>query len=115
MNNAIPAHSARGDVSFPPSAGTAKPQEVAGLNSSDADTRQVRFADIRLTAPIGWIRKRPPLEFILAEFSLPAAAGDSSEAQLTVTRAVSDDRAGVNQLLEQLKEEEHLKRARSNT
>ena len=106
MNNAGPVPKASGRVSFSPAAGTAKPQNVADQDDSHADTRQVRLADLSLTAPNGWIRKRPPLKFILAEFSLPASEGDSSEAQLTVTRAVSDDRAGVNQLLEQLKEEE---------
>ena len=106
MNNAGRVPTASGGVSLSPGAGTARPPEVAGQDDSHADTRQVRFADLSLTAPNGWIRKRPPLKFILAEFSLPAAEGDSSEAQLTVTRAVGDDRAGVNQLLEQLKEEE---------
>ena len=106
MNNAGPAPTASGGVSLSPGAGTAKPQRVVGQDDSHADTRQVRFAALSLTAPNGWIRRQPPLKFILAEFSLPAAEGDSSEAQLTVTRAVGDDRAGVNQLLEQLKEEE---------
>jgi hypothetical protein len=106
MDNA-PSVPPAGDVAAPPSpAGVVEPQKATGQDAAGTDTRNVRFAGVSLTAPNGWIRRRPPLKFILAEFGLPAAEGDPSEAQLTVTRAVNEDPAGVDRLLEQLKEEE---------
>ena len=40
---------------------------------------------IHLTAPQGWVRKRPASSFTLAQFGLPPVEGDTEEAKLTIS------------------------------
>ncbi|MBI4404486.1 MAG: hypothetical protein HY537_10010 [Deltaproteobacteria bacterium] len=49
------------------------------------DGHEVRIAGLRFTAPKNWTRERVPVSFVLAQFSLPRAKGDSADAQLTIT------------------------------
>jgi hypothetical protein len=50
------------------------------------------------------MRERPPISFILAQFSLPRAAGDKSDAQLTVTSPGEHNPTAIERVREQLKE-----------
>jgi len=47
----------------------------------------VDLGEVRLTAPSGWVRKVPRVEFIRAEFTLPRAEGDPADGRLTVSVA----------------------------
>jgi hypothetical protein len=55
--------------------------------SAEGDPRVVQLEGARLTAPANWVRKPPRVEFILAEFALPHAEGDTADARLTVSSA----------------------------
>jgi len=48
---------------------------------------EVDLGQARLTAPASWARKSPRVAFILAEFALPRAEGDSADGRLTVSVA----------------------------
>ncbi len=48
---------------------------------------QVDLGSVRLTAPEGWVRKQPRIDFIRAEFALPKAEGDPADGRLTVSVA----------------------------
>ena len=62
-------------------------------------------AAVCLVAPKTWTRERPPIDFLLAEFSLPRAKGDGSDAQLTVAAAGEKRPAEAwSRLREQLKQ-----------
>ncbi len=75
----------------------AKPQ------STEPESRRVQIGNLRLEAPRGWLRKKPPIDFILAEFVLPRAPGDPEDAQLTVTAVGPNSARRLNQLREELK------------
>ncbi len=47
----------------------------------------VDLGEVRLTAPSGWVRKAPRVEFIRAEFALPRVEGDPADGRLTVSVA----------------------------
>lgn len=48
---------------------------------------EVDLGPARLTAPAAWVRKTPRVAFILAEFALPRAEGDSADGRITVSVA----------------------------
>jgi hypothetical protein len=48
---------------------------------------RVRIGPMCLTAPKTWVRQRPPINIVLAQFSLPRVDGDPADAQLTVAAA----------------------------
>ncbi len=77
----------------------AKAPSDSGLIAS----RHVQIGNLRLEAPKAWLRKKPPIDFILAEFVLPRAPGDPEDAQLTVTAVGPNDPERLNQLREELK------------
>ena len=54
-----------------------QPAEIGG--------REVSLGRMRLAAPESWVRKRPAVDFILAEFSLPRVEGDAADGRLTVS------------------------------
>lgn len=53
----------------------------------DLASPEVDLGPMRLLAPDGWVWKRAAISFILAEFSLPRAEGDTADARLTVSTA----------------------------
>jgi hypothetical protein len=53
--------------------------------ADEHDGVELKLGRIRLTAPKNWISKPPATDFILAEFSLPRAAGDAADGRLTVS------------------------------
>ena len=70
----------------------AEASEGAGPTSdrrqpAESTSREVDLGTMGLTAPDDWIRNRPAISFILAEFSLPRAEGDAADARLTVSAA----------------------------
>ena len=83
-----------GDVDLPKTAdlpplttgGRARPK-AASRGASPADDGRVQIGPMCLAAPKTWTRERPPISFILAQFRLPRAKGDRSDAQLTVAAA----------------------------
>jgi len=87
-----------------PKASDTRPAKAAGRDLAKADTKEVRIANMRLVAPKSWLRERPPLDFVLAQFSLPRAKGDPSDAQLTVAPAGVNGPEGLERLREELKE-----------
>lgn len=97
----------------PPKIGDAKPEKVAGVARSKAarrdtavaDSRQVRFEGLCLVAPKTWTREQPPIDLIHAQFSLARAAGDSSDAQLTVAPGGLNDPKNLERLREEIKNE----------
>ena len=62
-------------------------RHTASGDGSQADRGEVQIGPMCLVAPKTWTRERPPIKFILAQFSLPRAKGDQSDAQLTVAAA----------------------------
>ncbi|NQU25584.1 MAG: hypothetical protein HQ567_30225 [Candidatus Nealsonbacteria bacterium] len=59
---------------------------MAGQTSRPAATGpQVSLGAMVMTAPDGWQRKQASSQFLLAEFSLPQAEGDTAGGRLTVT------------------------------
>ena len=56
---------------------------------------EVRLGAVQLTAPESWIRKAPRSGFVLAEFGLPQAEGDTTEGRLTVTAVGGSIEANV--------------------
>jgi hypothetical protein len=94
-------------------AGSAKPakngdtmvSKTAGRDDgAKVDSKDVRFGNMCLVAPKNWMRERPPMGFIMAQFSLPRAAGDKADAQLTITSPGEHDPKAVERVREQLKE-----------
>ena len=51
-----------------------------------------------LVAPKTWTRERPPIDLILAQFSLPRANGDRSDAKLTVAAAGENNSQSLHNL-----------------
>jgi len=47
--------------------------------------REVSLGRMGLSAPEGWLRKPPAVDFILAEFILSRAEGDAADVRLTVS------------------------------
>jgi hypothetical protein len=92
-----------GDTNPAETGGTAPPK-AAGRDTAEVDSREVRIGAVRLVAPKTWTRERPPIDFLLAEFSLPRAKGDGSDAQLTVAAAGENDPQSLERLREQLKQ-----------
>ncbi len=86
-----------------PAKAGAKPRPKAAPRSDfDPESRDVRIGGVCLVAPKTWTRTRPPLSFILAQFSLPRAEGDPADAHLTVAAAGEDNPRSVRRLREQL-------------
>ena len=83
-------------VNTPPKA--VAPAPAAG------EGRDVRMGAMGLVAPKTWTRERPPLGFMLAQFSLPRAAGDPSDAQLTVAPAGDNDLQSPDRLRKKIEE-----------
>jgi hypothetical protein len=73
-------------------------------DGAKVDSKDVRFGNMCLVAPKNWMRERPPMGFIMAQFSLPRAAGDKADAQLTITSPGEHDPKAVERVREQLKE-----------
>jgi hypothetical protein len=84
-----------------PTQGVASSPEVPA-NAQGHGDRNVQIGSVRLTAPEGWIRKKPQIAFVLAEFGLPRAEGDAEDAQLTVTAVGENTPKNLNRLREQL-------------
>lgn len=85
--------------------GDATPPKAAGRDdAAKLNSKEVRLGSMCLVAPKNWMRERPPINFILAQFSLPRAAGDKSDAQLTVTAPGEHDPRAIERVREQLKE-----------
>ncbi|MCH5377439.1 MAG: hypothetical protein JJ992_26055, partial [Planctomycetes bacterium] len=103
------APSTGGSPAAPPAMNDVAAPDAGGQKKADVDENEVRFGGIRVLAPPGWVRERPPIKLILAEFSLPRSEGDSYDAQLTVTLAVKNDPKSLERLREQLKDEEEAK------
>jgi hypothetical protein len=61
----------------------------------DANSKEVRFGAIALTAPEGWTRKQPQSSFLAAEFSLPRAPGDDADGRLTLSLAGGSAEANI--------------------
>jgi hypothetical protein len=59
----------------------------ARQQSAEATGPEVKLGSMKLTAPEGWVRNPPLMEFIRAEFSLPPADDDTPDGRLTVTVA----------------------------
>jgi hypothetical protein len=95
---------ARADVSSVPGNQAARRAKPAGRDLSTVDTKEVRMGSMRLVAPKTWMRERPPLDFVLAQFVLPRAKGDPADAQLTVAEAVVKGPKGLERLREELSE-----------
>lgn len=101
----------------PPRASAAKEatRTSGGKDAGELSNRRVQIGNLRLEAPREWLRKKPPIDFILAEFVLPRAPGDPEDAQLTVTAVGPNNPDRLNQLRDQLKKSpgqatvEHLK------
>jgi hypothetical protein len=83
----------------------ATPPEAAGEDAAEGDRTEVQFGGVCLVAPKTWTRDRPPVNFILAEFSLPRAQGDESDAQLTVAAAGGNNPRGLDRLRQHLKQQ----------
>jgi len=96
---------AHAKLAAPAKTGDATRPRAAGRDPVELQSREVRIGDVCLVAPKGWTREGPPLEFILAEFRLPRAEGDPSDAQLTVSAAGENDPQSLDRLREQLKHE----------
>lgn len=94
----LPAPGPKGSAGSKPSAKATGPAEAGSLES-----RQVQMGNLRLEAPKAWLRKKPPIDFILAEFVLPRAPGDPEDAQLTVTAVGPNSPKRLDQLREELK------------
>jgi hypothetical protein len=107
-DNARPAKTAAGNpstaagTSLPKIADT-KPAMTAG--AAQAGGAEVRIGDVRLVAPKNWTRERPPLDLIIAQFCLPRAPGDGSDAQLTISAAGERAPRSVGRLQELLQKE----------
>jgi hypothetical protein len=77
--------------------------EAASQDTALVDSREVPLGGTCLVAPTTWTRQRPPIDSILAEFSLPRAKGDRSDAQLTVAAVPAGNPKSVDGLRERLK------------
>ena len=66
--------------------------------TTPVDGGEVQIGPMCLAAPKTWVRERPPIGFILAQFSLPRAKGDPSDAQLTVAAAGENNPQGLYNL-----------------
>jgi hypothetical protein len=75
----------------------ARPHGAAGARS-EADRGEVQIGSMCLTAPKTWTRERPPIDLILAQFSLPRANGDPSDAKLTVAAAGKNNSQSLHNL-----------------
>ncbi len=124
LRAAAKAKLARATPSSPADAGTAKPGDAKPLEIAMAsaakpgdtaaksavatpaagDGRNVRMGTLDLVAPKTWTRERPPLNFMLAQFSLPRATGDLADAQLTVAPAGDNDLRSLDRLRKQIQE-----------
>ena len=86
-----------------PAAAAASGHAKGAPRAASSESRQVHIGHLRLEAPKAWLRKKPPVDFILAEFVLPRAPGDPEDAQLTVTTVGPNNPQRLNQLREELK------------
>ncbi|MGA2620558.1 MAG: hypothetical protein ABSF26_23295 [Thermoguttaceae bacterium] len=84
-------------------AGNTAPKAAAPAPAAGAG-RDVRMGTMGLVAPKTWTRERPPLGFMLAQFNLPRAAGDPSDAQLTVAPAGDNDPRSLDRLRKQIQQ-----------
>ncbi|MCR4415097.1 MAG: hypothetical protein NUV77_21975 [Thermoguttaceae bacterium] len=93
-----------GDDAGPTTQGAASSPEAPRTASTEVQRggRDVQIGSVRLTAPEGWIRKKPQIAFILAEFGLPRVEGDAEDAQLTVTAVGENTPKNLDRLREQL-------------
>ncbi len=99
-----PTTLAKAAAAKPAKTGDATPPKTAGRDTAKVETKEVRIGGMSLVAPKNWMRERPPINFILAQFSLPRANGDKSDAQLTVTSPGEHDPKALERVREQLKE-----------
>ncbi len=98
---AFPPPAPKGETA-PPKPDVSSSPKVAGNAQPEHASRAVQIGNVRLTAPEGWIRKKPQIAFILAEFNLPRAEGDAEDAQLTVTAVGENTPKNLDRLREQL-------------
>jgi hypothetical protein len=76
-------------------------EQVVPQQPAKASGPEVDLGAVKLTAPEGWVRKRPPIEFIRAEFSLPCAEGDPADGRLTVSVAGGSVQVNVDRWKQQ--------------
>jgi hypothetical protein len=89
--------------------------KAAGRGAADMSSSEVRIGGMCLVAPKTWTRERPPISFILAQFRLPRAKGDPSDAQLTVAAAGENDRRSLDRFqkhFDEKSEEDSVERLR---
>ncbi len=83
----------------------ATPQAAESTNNYDllaaAAGGKVNLGAMRLQAPETWVRKKPRNSFIMAEFSLPRAEGDTTDARLTLSVAGGSVQANVDRWRQQ--------------
>lgn len=60
------------------------------------ESREVEIGAAVLTAPADWVRRKPNSMFLLTEFTLPKADGDSADGRLTVSSAMGSIEDNIN-------------------
>lgn len=73
-------------------------RHTAAGAGSEADRGEVQIGPMCLVAPKTWTRERPPIDLILAQFSLPRANGDPADATLTVAAAGENNSQSLRNL-----------------
>jgi hypothetical protein len=101
-----PAKREAPDKSATPQDPAAPPATTSASDSASSDAGNVAPAGegggeldlgaIRLTAPKTWTRQQPRSSFVLAEFALPRAEGDSQDGRLTVSTAGGSVQANID-------------------
>jgi hypothetical protein len=83
----------------------ANPHGVGAIPTGGGDIKDagpvVKLEDVSLTAPEGWSRKQPQSTFIQAEYLLPRAAGDTSDARMTLSVAGGTIEANIDRWKDQ--------------
>ncbi len=97
-------HAARVEVSKVSKEHATRGAKTLRRDLSGIDSKEVRMGSVRLVAPQTWVRERAPLDFVLAQFILPRAKGDPSDAELTVAPAGVKGPKGLQRLREELNE-----------
>jgi hypothetical protein len=91
---------AASDTPVPPNRDSNNTQAENGSNQGPA---AVELDAIRLTAPAAWTRKANDSSFVVAEFSLPRADGDSADGRMTISTAGGSVEANIDRWKGQFK------------
>ena len=57
---------------------------TTGIARSDDEVREVKVGEITIKLPTNWIQQAPSNRLRLAQFAMPAAAGDEQPAELSI-------------------------------